>query len=218
MSPQKYDIITRIWFSMPNFITYCRIEFLGFQIAYFTLLTGNDVFLLSFYVFGIIFASSNVKLINRTVMKKIILTFILSLVMLPAFAQHYDNNHHNNHHHDVPSRHDGDHHHHGDHVVPAPMIRIASPEEVAIISNYIDGLMSSSSRLEAIKLCMQLAPMAAEDLAMIVNKITFDNDKLEALQFCYPLCPNKENYVVAIEQLTFQSNKEKLYKFIATYK
>lgn len=146
-------------------------------------------------------------------MKKIIFALAMSLFMIPAMAQHHDNHHDN--HHDV--HHDDHHNHHDDRHHPAPVIRIASPEEVAIIRQLVHDLSSSWDQAKAVKTCMQLAPMRAEDLASIIHMISFDDSKMDVLEFCYPLCPNKEKYTIAIEELSFRSNKEKMYKFIARH-
>ncbi len=142
-------------------------------------------------------------------MKKIIFALAMSLFMIPAMAQHHDN------HHDI--HHDDHHNHHDDRHHPAPVIRVASPEEVAIIRQLVNDLSSSWEQAKAVKTCMQLVPMRAEDLASVIHKISFDDSKMDVLEFCYPLCPNREKYTIAIEELSFRSNKEKMYKFIARH-
>ncbi len=135
----------------------------------------------------------------------------MSLFMLPAMAQH--NNRHNN-------RHDNHHEviHHDDHHHPTPVvIRIATPDEVGLIKQLVDNLSTSDEKANAIVTCMKLAPMRAEDLASVIHKIPFDDDKYKVLESCYPFCPNKDRYSVAIEQLSFHSNKDKMYRFIATH-
>ncbi len=142
-------------------------------------------------------------------MKKIIFALSMSLFMIPAMAQHH-NDRHDNHHNDRHEHHDDRHH-------PAPVIRIASPEEVALVRQLVHDLNSSWDQAKAVKTCMQLAPMRAEDLASVIHKISFDDAKMDVLEFCYPLCPNKERYSVAIEELSFHSNKDKMYKFISRH-
>ncbi|MCQ2251315.1 MAG: DUF4476 domain-containing protein [Bacteroidales bacterium] len=140
-------------------------------------------------------------------MKKIIFALAMSLFMLPAFAQHHDihhDNHHDTHRHD----HHDDHHH-------GPAIRIASPEEVDMIYHYIKSISFDKDKMEGIKICMQLTPMTAEDIARLVGLISFDDTRLETLKFCYPLCPNKDRYMVAVDRLSFSSNKDKMVKFMA---
>ncbi len=80
-------------------------------------------------------------------MKKIIFALAMSLFMIPAMAQHHDNHHDN--HHDI--HHDDHHNHHDDRHHPAPVIRVASPEEVAIIRQLVHDLTSSWDQAKAVK-------------------------------------------------------------------
>lgn len=150
-------------------------------------------------------------------MKKILFALAFSLFMIPAFAQHHDNHHDN--HHDI---HRNDHHDHrdphDDRRQPAPVIRIASPEEVDMISNYIRTLSFDKQKADGIKLFMQIIPMKAEDIARLVGTLSFDDDKKKVLKFCYPLCPDQDRYHIAIERLSSTFDRDEMYKFIATHR
>lgn len=145
-------------------------------------------------------------------MKKIVFSFVLSLFMLPVFAQHHDHNHNDRN--DHRSHHDE----HDDRHRPVPVIRIASPEEVDMIVNYIRSLSFDKEKVEGIKLFMQIIPMKAEDIARMVGILSFDDDKMKVLKFCYPLCPNQDRYHVAIEKLSSTFDRDEMYKYIATHR
>jgi len=151
-------------------------------------------------------------------MKKIIFALAMSLFLMPAFAQRNNdrNNHRDN---DRHERRDDRHHdiHNDDHHRPPAPVRIATAEEVDMIYNYIRGISFDKDKLSGIKICMQLSPMRAEDIARVVRLISFDDTKMDALKFCYDLCPDKEHYSVAINVLTFDMHKDKMYKYIANH-
>ncbi|MCQ2204725.1 MAG: DUF4476 domain-containing protein [Bacteroidales bacterium] len=160
-------------------------------------------------------------------MKKMLFALVMSLFMLPAFGQNNDNANEKMHHgnkemHENRGHHDGQghkglHHGQGKRHHRGGRMHFASPEKVDLIYNYVNDQMSSNDKKKAVKLCMQLTPMKAEDISRMIDLFSFDDDKMEILEFCYPLCPNKEKYVIAIDKLSFSSNKDKMYKMMATH-
>ena len=53
-----------------------------------------------------------------------------------------------------------------------------------------------------------------EQLKVISNEFTFDDEKTEVFKTCYAKCPDKQNYYQLVDKLTFTSAKDELRRFI----
>lgn len=136
-------------------------------------------------------------------MKKTFLTILLSTLMLTAFAQHHDRDH-------------GHGHYHGPQA-PRPTeqyIQPATPYQMSVIMQYIKDINFSADKTKAAVLCVTLCAVPTNDLIEIINLFSFDDSKVEVLKAAYFLCPDKQHFYKAIEQLTFTSSKEEVYRFL----
>jgi hypothetical protein len=51
-------------------------------------------------------------------------------------------------------------------------------------------------------------------LKQISDQFTFDDERMEIFKLCYAQCPDKQNYYILVDQLSFTSKKDELRRFI----
>jgi hypothetical protein len=55
---------------------------------------------------------------------------------------------------------------------------------------------------------------SVDQLKTFSNEFGFDEEKMEMFKYCYAKCPDKQNYYLLADKLTFTANKEELRRFI----
>lgn len=144
----------------------------------------------------------------------------LSLITLPAAAQHPQSAPRSHHAEAPASRHEGTsphadphhrphahHHHHIQEPVTEEEYYVATEEQVNDIITYIKGLSFDDGKLKAAKLCISICPVAAADMAKLLDCFNFEQTKKELAEFAFEYCPDKENYALVIKGFTFENTK-----------
>jgi len=142
-------------------------------------------------------------------MKKLFLTITMSMLVLSAFAQRQAppraTDHHGRQqevqHHEEPRRHEH-------------YIQPATPEQVAMILQYVNEVSFSSDKTKAAILCVSICAIPSADLIDIISLFSFDDDKVKVLKAAYAMCPDKQHFYKAVEHLTFSSNKDEMYRWL----
>ena len=93
----------------------------------------------------------------------------------------------------------------------------ASREQVGIVMDYLKSVSFDSDRLKAAKVCVSICPIPCDDLKDIVRMFSFDDRKMEIMKAAYGNCPDRENFWQVIRVLDWESNREKMFKFIEKY-
>lgn len=110
----------------------------------------------------------------------------------------------------------GGHHHGHDHQVPPHHERMecATPEQMSMTARVISNQSFDDNKMEIAKLAVTLAHFCTNDLAQIASLFTFDDKRLEFLQYAYPYCTDPQNYPLLRDSFSFQSNYDKLMESI----
>lgn len=151
-------------------------------------------------------------------MKKILLTalccFGLASLSMTAYAQRPQSGPHS-HHAEAPAQ-PRSHHHHHHHPAEekAEVIYTASEEQVEAILTYLKSLNFESDRAKAAQLCVTICPVAADDIARMVQCFSFEEEKKKFAIYAFDYCPDPENYAVIINQFTFDRTKLEVAKAI----
>lgn len=95
--------------------------------------------------------------------------------------------------------------------------QVAEPYQVDLIIEYIQGISFDRDKLKAAILCVQICPVQASDIARIASLISFDSSRKDFLKKAYPYCPDPQHYQLAVESLTFSSNREEVYRYINSF-
>lgn len=95
-----------------------------------------------------------------------------------------------------------------DYVAPA------SKEQVAEIVRVVKKTSFDDDKCDIAKLCVMLRPVFAKDLRSIAKLFSFDSAKVEFLSYAYQFCPDKENYTIVLDALSFSSSKDKIIDLI----
>lgn len=98
-------------------------------------------------------------------------------------------------------------------VVP-DYIAPASKEQVAEIVRVVKKTSFDDDKCDIAKLCVMLRPVFAKDLRSIAKLFSFDSAKVEFLSYAYQFCPDKENYTIVLDALSFSSSKDKIIDLI----
>ena len=78
----------------------------------------------------------------------------------------------------------------------------------------VEAFHSQSERKTAIRHIISSNNLTASQIKQLVNLIIFDDDKAELLEFAYPYCKDKNNYIKAVSILVVPANKNKILNLI----
>lgn len=92
--------------------------------------------------------------------------------------------------------------------------RCATPEQMHMVMRVLDNQSFDDKRLEVAQLCVVLGEFCVDDLARMASKFSFDDNRLQFLQYAYPYCVDPENYYYLRGCFSFESNFEKLMETI----
>jgi len=107
--------------------------------------------------------------------------------------------------HHEPVRHDQPRHNH---------IECATPEQMHMVMHVLKDLSFDDKKSDVAKLCVTLGHFCTSDLAQIAAMFSFDDKRLEFLQYAYPYCTDPFNYPYLRECFSFESNYDKLMESI----
>ncbi len=93
-------------------------------------------------------------------------------------------------------------------------VYVANAEQVQAIVGYIKSLSFDDKKMDAAKLCVRICPIPLYGIEQIVKEFSFDDNRLEFLQYAFAYAPIKKDYHLLANSLTFNSNKDKLYEFL----
>lgn len=141
-------------------------------------------------------------------MKKLLLTilccFALANLSMTANAQRPQSGP-RSHHAEAPMQpHSHRHHHHHKETVTIT----ATEEQVEAILTYLKSLNFDSDRSKAAQLCLTICPVSADGMARMMKCFSFEEEKKNFATFAFDYCPDPENYMLVIDQFTFERSKK----------
>lgn len=71
-----------------------------------------------------------------------------------------------------------------------------------------------AEKLDLVKLMAKDRCFNVNQLSQISDEFSFDDEKMEIFKLCYAKCPDKQNYYLLIDKITFSTNKDELKRFI----
>ncbi len=160
--------------------------------------------------------------INRALVaeKKLLVLLIACMMTMGAAAQHYPDRHPQPH----PHPQAVERHHHGDPRVgrhdrrhepqPMPPKPCATPRQMHMVMQTIKGQSFDDKKLEIAQLCVTIGQFCTDDLALMAKEFSFDEKRLEFLQYAYSYCTDRERYPVLQDCFTFRTNYDKLMQTI----
>jgi hypothetical protein len=69
-------------------------------------------------------------------------------------------------------------------------------------------------KLALVKLLAKDRCFNVAQLAQIGDEFAFDDNRMEIFKLCYAKCPDKQNYYLLVDKLTFSTDKDELRRFI----
>ena len=95
---------------------------------------------------------------------------------------------------------------------PAP--RLCTFEEVERMYQTLKRESFDNTRLNMAKQIVSNNHLTASQIKHLTESFSFENAKVQFLQYAYAYCVDPQNYYDCLEALTFSSDKEKVLKFI----
>lgn len=95
---------------------------------------------------------------------------------------------------------------------PAP--RLCTFEEVERMYQTLKRESFDNTRLNMAKQIVSNNHLTASQIKHLTESFSFENAKVQFLQYAYAYCVDPQNYYECLEALTFSSDKEKVLKFI----
>ena len=93
----------------------------------------------------------------------------------------------------------------------------SKPKAKSAMDEYIeavDAFHSQAERKNAIRHIISSNKLTATQIKQLVNLIIFDDDKAELLEFAYPYCKDKNNYIKTVSILVVPANKNRILQMI----
>ena len=104
-------------------------------------------------------------------------------------------------------------------IVPLPRdheLRQATDDDVDMMVLQLKGQSFDNERLALAKTLVSSAMFTSAQIARMGHTIDFSNSQVEFLKYAYQYCSDPRGYSVAVEILTFASDKKKVTDYIAT--
>lgn len=138
-------------------------------------------------------------------MRKLFIILAAAMLATGAMAQGPHNRHH------------GGHSNHGYHHRPPVeqyYIECASAEQMQMVIQTLKAQSFDDKRLEIAKLCVTIGYFCTDDMAVMANTFSFDDNRLAFLKYAYNYCLDRENYPKLRNCFTFSSNYNELMDYI----
>lgn len=101
-------------------------------------------------------------------------------------------------------------------VAPQDTAVVYTEEQVDSMIVRLKGQSFDSDRLALAKVIVaSAATLNAEQIARLAQTIDFSNSRVDFLKYAYHYCVDQVNYTVAVNTLTFSSDKRKVLDYIA---
>ena len=101
-------------------------------------------------------------------------------------------------------------------AVPQDTAVVYTQEQVDSMVVRLKGQSFDSDRLALAKVIVaSAATLNAEQIARLAQTIDFSNSRVDFLKYAYHYCVDQVNYTVAVNTLTFSSDKRKVLDYIA---
>lgn len=97
-------------------------------------------------------------------------------------------------------------HHQPQHLQP----KTISPEQMQKVMETLRKQDFDDKKLEVAKLSVTLCPFTTEDLARVATLFTFDDQRLEFLEYAYYYCADQENYFRLRRSFKFETSFDEL--------
>lgn len=95
--------------------------------------------------------------------------------------------------------------------------QVATEEQVNMIIDCLKQESFDDAKLRVAELSVTLCPVLAADLKKIAELFSFDDRRLQFLQYAYAFCPDREHYIGMKNTFSFSSNFDKLVDYIQEY-
>jgi CxxC motif-containing protein len=92
-----------------------------------------------------------------------------------------------------------------------------SPEAFAALLNMLDEASFSDEKYNIVKEAASKNYFTSKQILKILNKFSFEDDKLKTAKLLYPRAVDPENFFVVYDAFTFSSSKEELRKWVEKY-
>ncbi len=89
-----------------------------------------------------------------------------------------------------------------------------SQEEFERFYQKYKALSFDNERINLLEAVIPLSGLYTDQCLRLVQACTFDSEKIKIMEKLYPYVIDKENFYQVIEELTFSSDKEKMYKMM----
>ena len=100
---------------------------------------------------------------------------------------------------------------------PAPARRVLSPREVNWIANDMELARFDDRALLNAKAAIRKRNIRADDVAYLMQQLSFDDNRLELAKFAWNRTIDKRNYHRVFNKLRFRSNQRELDRYINRY-
>lgn len=91
---------------------------------------------------------------------------------------------------------------------------VVSNQDFAPLLQQIKDKTFPSDKLALVKLLAKDRCFNTGQLQQIADEFSFDDERMEIFKLCYPKCPDRQNYYLLVDKLTFSTNKDELKRFI----
>lgn len=95
--------------------------------------------------------------------------------------------------------------------------RVLTPQEIDNIAHEMDHARYDQERLEIARAFIRKDMVYAEDVAFLMNYLSFEEHRLELAKFSYRRTVDKQNYHLVFDQLEYRGSKRELDRFIYEY-
>lgn len=101
---------------------------------------------------------------------------------------------------------------------PVPEVQHVTEMDLAAMLKRMKDQTFDSDRLALGKVIVASANLTAGQIARLAETIDFSSSQVDFLKYAYHYCIDKVNYQLAIDVLTFSTDKKKVVDYIATQK
>ena len=101
-------------------------------------------------------------------------------------------------------------HHHQQQPQQHHQPKTISPEQMRKVMETLRKQDFDEKKLEVAKLAVTLCPFTTEDLARVATLFTFDDQRLEFLEYAYYYCADQENYFRLRRSFKFETSFDEL--------
>ena len=95
---------------------------------------------------------------------------------------------------------------------------VAGEDQVAAMVARLKGESFDDDRTALAHSMVASTPLSASQIARLAATFSFDNAKVEFLEYAFAYCVDRENYHVVTDVLTFSSDKQRVLRYAETHR